>query len=76
MKKTTKVIWTAAIASVMLTACPAYAPGPEEEVICYYGPPAYFDESDDQTDRTQSETLLNVTFRETEDNRESKPDSE
>ena len=51
MKKSTKIIWTAAIASLMLTACPAYGPGPED-VICYYGPgPDIQDNSSDYIDQ-------------------------
>lgn len=51
MKKSTKIIWTAAIASLMLTACPAYGPGPEY-VICYYGPgPDIQDNSGDYIDQ-------------------------
>ena len=51
MKKSTKIIWTAAIASLMLTACPAYGPGPED-VICYYGPgPDIQDNSGDYIDQ-------------------------
>ena len=51
MKKSTNIIWSAAIASLMLTACPAYGPGPED-VICYYGPgPDIQDNSGDYIDQ-------------------------
>ena len=72
MKKSTKVIWSAAIASLMLTACPAYGPGPDE-VVCYYGPAPYFDESDDYIEQIAKEnSKKNVVFDDKSENKEIK----
>ena len=77
MKKSTKIIWSAAIASLMLTACPAYGPGPED-VICYYGPgPDIQDNSGDYIEQiAQDNNQIRMPFGEMADSRDSETSSE
>lgn len=65
MKKSKKVIWSAAIASLMLTACPAYGPEP---VICYYGPGVDIQEDDYIEQIAKENSEMNVSFGEDDQN--------